>query len=94
MQGGKAHAWQNSWGLSTRTIGVMVMVHGDDKVLHPLACCPSSWLCPIAMGLRHAVYEVQQSLEPLTVTSQEGANRAADLESTVPACCNRYRQCM
>ncbi len=30
--GGKAHAWQNSWGLSTRTIGVMVMVHGDDKV--------------------------------------------------------------
>ena len=29
--GGKAHAWQNSWGLSTRTIGVMVMVHGDDK---------------------------------------------------------------
>lgn len=26
------HAWQNSWGLSTRTIGVMIMVHGDDKV--------------------------------------------------------------
>jgi prolyl-tRNA synthetase len=27
------HAWQNSWGLTTRTIGVMVMVHGDDKGL-------------------------------------------------------------
>jgi prolyl-tRNA synthetase len=26
-------AWQNSWGLTTRTIGVMVMVHGDDKGL-------------------------------------------------------------
>ncbi|KAI8805078.1 hypothetical protein BJ742DRAFT_821725 [Cladochytrium replicatum] len=25
--------WQNSWGLSTRVIGVMVMVHGDDKGL-------------------------------------------------------------
>ena len=25
-------AWQNSWGLSTRSIGVMIMVHGDDKV--------------------------------------------------------------
>lgn len=25
--------WQNSWGLSTRSIGVMVMVHGDDKGL-------------------------------------------------------------
>jgi prolyl-tRNA synthetase len=26
-------AWQTSWGLTTRTIGVMVMVHGDDKGL-------------------------------------------------------------
>lgn len=25
-------AWQTSWGLSTRSIGVMIMVHGDDKV--------------------------------------------------------------
>ena len=29
----KSFVWQNSWGLSTRTIGVMVMVHGDDKGL-------------------------------------------------------------
>lgn len=29
----KLHVWQNSWGLSTRSIGVMVMVHGDDKGL-------------------------------------------------------------
>merc|ERR1711934_472480 len=27
------YAWQNSWGITTRTIGVMVMVHGDDKGL-------------------------------------------------------------
>jgi prolyl-tRNA synthetase len=26
----KLHVWQNSWGLSTRVIGVMVMVHGDN----------------------------------------------------------------
>lgn len=26
-------AWQTSWGLTTRTIGVMVMVHGDDAGL-------------------------------------------------------------
>ncbi|CAH8320278.1 unnamed protein product [Eruca vesicaria subsp. sativa] len=25
--------WQNSWGISTRSIGVMVMTHGDDKGL-------------------------------------------------------------
>lgn len=30
---GRLYVWQNSWGLSTRTIGVMVMVHGDDKGL-------------------------------------------------------------
>jgi len=27
------HVWQNSWGLSTRTLGVMVMIHSDDKGL-------------------------------------------------------------
>mmetsp|Transcript_9316 Transcript_9316/g.16343 ORF Transcript_9316/g.16343 Transcript_9316/m.16343 type:complete len:533 (+) Transcript_9316:109-1707(+) len=26
-------AWQNSWGLTTRTIGVMIMVHGDSQGL-------------------------------------------------------------
>ena len=30
---GKVYAWQNSWGLSTRAIGVMVMIHGDDQGL-------------------------------------------------------------
>ena len=31
--GGKLFVWQNSWGLSTRAIGVMVMVHGDNQGL-------------------------------------------------------------
>lgn len=31
--GGSKTVWQTSWGLTTRTIGVMVMVHGDDKGL-------------------------------------------------------------
>ncbi|GMS99675.1 hypothetical protein PENTCL1PPCAC_21850, partial [Pristionchus entomophagus] len=30
---GKEFAYQNSWGLTTRTIGAMVMVHGDDNGL-------------------------------------------------------------
>lgn len=29
----KQHVWQNSWGLSTRTIGIMILMHGDDKGL-------------------------------------------------------------
>ncbi|KAG5315822.1 SYEP ligase, partial [Acromyrmex insinuator] len=29
----KTFVYQNSWGLTTRTIGVMIMVHGDDRGL-------------------------------------------------------------
>ena len=29
----KRHVWQNSWGFTTRSIGVMVLIHGDDKGL-------------------------------------------------------------
>lgn len=29
----KQFAWQTSWGMTTRTIGVMIMVHGDDTGL-------------------------------------------------------------
>ncbi|MBW0471126.1 hypothetical protein O181_010841 [Austropuccinia psidii MF-1] len=32
-QAEKLFVWQNCWGLSTRTIGVMVMIHADDKGL-------------------------------------------------------------
>lgn len=31
--GQKEFAYQNSWGLSTRSIGAMVMVHGDNNGL-------------------------------------------------------------
>jgi prolyl-tRNA synthetase len=29
----KQHAWQTSWGLSTRSMGGLIMAHGDDKGL-------------------------------------------------------------
>ncbi|KAH9573469.1 hypothetical protein CY35_01G002000 [Sphagnum magellanicum] len=32
-KGERKMVWQNSWGLTTRSIGVMVMIHGDDKGL-------------------------------------------------------------
>ena len=32
-EGKRQLVWQNSWGLTTRTIGVMVMVHSDDDGL-------------------------------------------------------------
>jgi len=32
-KGGKRYVYQNSWGITTRTIGVLIMVHGDNKGL-------------------------------------------------------------
>ncbi len=32
-EGNKQYAWQTSWGLSTRSIGGLLMAHGDDKGL-------------------------------------------------------------
>jgi prolyl-tRNA synthetase len=31
--GGREHAWQTSWGVTTRMIGGLIMVHGDDNGL-------------------------------------------------------------
>jgi len=30
-EGKKEHAWQNTWAITTRMIGVMLAIHGDDK---------------------------------------------------------------
>lgn len=50
-QGERSIPWQTSWGLTTRTIGVCVMVHGDDKglVLPPRVAPLQVIICPIAM---------------------------------------------
>jgi len=49
-KGQTAIPWQTSWGLTTRTIGVAVMVHGDDKglVLPPRIAPIQVIICPIA----------------------------------------------
>jgi prolyl-tRNA synthetase len=33
LDGERRHAWTTSWGLSTRTVGALIMVHGDDAGL-------------------------------------------------------------
>lgn len=50
-KGEKAIPWQTSWGLTTRSIGVAVMVHGDDKglVLPPRVAPIQVIICPISM---------------------------------------------
>jgi prolyl-tRNA synthetase len=70
----KAHAWQNSWGCTTRTIGVMVMTHGDDKglVLPPRAApkqlvvitVPNSKLAPeLLKAMNDKAAELHKCLE-------------------------------
>jgi len=52
LEGNKQIPWQNSWGLTTRVIGVMVMIHGDDKglVLPPRVAPVQVVVVPIVMG--------------------------------------------
>ena len=39
--GDKKYVYQNSWGITTRTLGVLIMVHGDNQglVLPPKVAC-------------------------------------------------------
>jgi len=48
----RKHAWQTSWGVSTRLIGSVIMVHGDDKglVLPPR-------IAPIQLAIVPIVYD-------------------------------------
>lgn len=47
----KKYVYQNSWGLTTRTIGVMVMVHGDNKglVLPPRVATIQAVIMPVGI---------------------------------------------
>ena len=49
--GNKQYIWQNSWGFTTRSIGIMIMVHGDDKglVLPPRVAQYQAVIIPIIM---------------------------------------------
>lgn len=48
----KVFVYQNSWGLSTRTLGVMVMVHGDDQglVLPPRVALQQVVIVPVGLS--------------------------------------------
>lgn len=63
---GRQFVWQNSWGISTRSIGVMAMVHGDDKglVLPPRAAPLQVVIVPILQkGQEEAIMEASKMLE-------------------------------
>ncbi|KAI5119372.1 hypothetical protein M0805_001048 [Coniferiporia weirii] len=80
--GGKVYAWQNSWGLSTRTIGVMVMIHGDDQglVLPPRVASVQVIVVPCGITARANKQEVYDRCDELAKTLKKAGIRAkADL---------------
>ncbi|VUC21213.1 unnamed protein product [Clonostachys rosea] len=48
---GHIHVWQNSWAFSSRVLGVMVMIHGDDKglVLPPRVAQIQTVIVPVGV---------------------------------------------
>ena len=54
-KGDKKYAWQTSWGLSTRSIGILVSVHGDD---HGLVLPPK--VAPIQVVIVPVIFEKQK----------------------------------
>ncbi|ODV96116.1 hypothetical protein PACTADRAFT_49520 [Pachysolen tannophilus NRRL Y-2460] len=67
----KIFAWQNSWGLSTRVIGVMVMIHSDNKglVIPPRVSQKQVVIVPVGLTAKtkkeveDAIYEGTSKIE-------------------------------
>ena len=68
---GRLFLWQNSWGLSTRTIGVMVMVHGDDKglVMPPRVSQVQVVIVPCGLGVKVS-QEVKDAVNKLCADTE------------------------
>lgn len=73
-KGAEQLAWQNSWGLSTRLIGALVMVHGDDKglVLPPRIAPHKAVIVPIIFedskeDVLHACQKLAAELKEFSV---------------------------
>ncbi|KAJ7173847.1 hypothetical protein C8R46DRAFT_1175094 [Mycena filopes] len=82
---GKTYVWQNSWGLSTRTIGVMVMVHGDNQglVLPPRVASVQVVIVPCGITAKtteESRAKINDACEDLAKTLKKAGVRAkADL---------------
>lgn len=59
--------WQNSWGLSTRSLGTMLMVHGDDKgaVLPPRVAEFQVALIPVGLTVRTSDEDREKLLDDI-----------------------------
>ncbi|PVD25555.1 hypothetical protein C0Q70_13211 [Pomacea canaliculata] len=77
----KQYAYQNSWGLTTRTIGVMTMVHGDNNglILPPRVACLQVVIVPCGVTTSLTEEETKalyQRCEEIAATLKENNIRA------------------
>jgi prolyl-tRNA synthetase len=73
LDGERRHAWTTSWGLSTRTVGALIMVHGDDSglIVPPRIAPIHVVIVPIPAkteederAVREAVERIEATLKP------------------------------
>ncbi|RKK25796.1 putative proline--tRNA ligase [Fusarium oxysporum f. sp. cepae] len=64
---GRLYAWQNSWAFSTRVIGVMVMIHGDNKglVLPPRVAQTQIVMVPVGINRKTSAEDKDRLLDQL-----------------------------
>jgi len=64
--GKKSYPWQNSWGFSTRSIGGLIMSHGDEKgLVMPPNIAPTQIIIIPIPGHNNALTKSQELLETL-----------------------------
>jgi prolyl-tRNA synthetase len=73
--------WQNSWGLSTRSIGVMMLVHGDDKgaVVPPRVAETQAVIIPVGVTAKTTEEEktkLSATVDEIASTLQKAGVRA------------------
>ncbi|KAF5189430.1 Proline--trna ligase [Thalictrum thalictroides] len=82
----KCFVWQNSWGYSTRSIGVMVMVHGDNKglVLPPKVASVQVVVIPVfdKDADKQAIFDA--CTKTVTILKEAGFRAEADLTHYKP----------
>ena len=76
----KQYVWQTSWGLTTRTIGIMVGVHGDNKglILPPLVSPTQVIIVPIYYKKDDKAKIIDESNSLLKMLSDAGIRAKID----------------
>ena len=82
----RQYVWQNSWGLTTRTIGVMVMAHGDDKglVLPPRVAAVQVIVIPVGITAQNKDDRPlldAKALEVVDMLKKAGIRAKADIRT-------------